>query len=321
MFVSFGLRFRAEVEALNMAESVGNYARHRTAPVVIKDGDKYRITLAPAVSGQSIAHGYMAALVQLAQERGLPLSDDDKKYEEYGGFLKRAYDFNLDVEERIRTSVVEDITGFMTTKEEGKGESKEDDEEKKPPAKRRTSPVMFSYLVPDTSSAKAVLVPQLHVRYNIKETSEQRLYQVESGSGIYIQAVAVDVDRIGLIGNGKYVGDVCKRIELAFDALKLLYSGMLFGAKKARYLPIFEPLGGVAIVSPKPFMVLPPRLGDYVAENLARLKALGYGKLFCFDREGITSCGKTEGAEAVGTLEELIDKTKQATLDGRCVTS
>jgi CRISPR/Cas system-associated protein Cas7 (RAMP superfamily) len=28
MFVSFGFRFRVEVEALNMAETVGNYARH-----------------------------------------------------------------------------------------------------------------------------------------------------------------------------------------------------------------------------------------------------------------------------------------------------
>ena len=310
MFVSFGFRFRAEVEALNMAESVGNYARHRTAPVVIKDGDRYRITLAPAVSGQSIAYGYMAALVRLALERNMPLSDDDKQYEKLGGFFKRANQADLDHDKRVETSVVEDITGFMTTEEaqaQGRGRMA-----------RRTSPLMFSYLVPDTSSARAVVVPQMHVRYNLQNPQQQVVYQIESGSGIFIQTVAVDVGRIGLLSNGNYVKDVCERVKLAFDALKLLYSGMLFGAKKARYHPVFEPLGGVAAVSPKPFVVLPPRLGDYVAENLARIKALGYGKLFCFDREGVTSCSKAEGVESRSTLEELVEAVKEYVVSNRC---
>jgi CRISPR-associated protein Csa2 len=101
-------------------------------------------------------------------------------------------------------------------------------------------------------------------------------------------------------------------VELAFEALKHLYSGLLFGAKKSRYLPVFEALGGVAAVSGDlPFMVSPPRLGDYVAETAKRAAAVGGSiKLFCFDKEGITTCGKAEGVTATSTLEELVDAVK-----------
>jgi CRISPR-associated protein Csa2 len=94
MFISFGFRFRTEAEALNMVESVGNYSRHRTAPMLlgpIKQGDKglrYKITMAPAVSGQSIAFGYMTALVKLAIQRNLPVCDECKSYQELGGSLR-----------------------------------------------------------------------------------------------------------------------------------------------------------------------------------------------------------------------------------------
>ncbi len=34
VFVSFGFRFRVNVEAMNMVESVGNYSRHRVVPII-----------------------------------------------------------------------------------------------------------------------------------------------------------------------------------------------------------------------------------------------------------------------------------------------
>mgnify|MGYP000218313234 CR=1 FL=1 len=43
MFVSFGFRFRVEVEALNMAEAVGNYARHRLAPIIKVEREPLRL--------------------------------------------------------------------------------------------------------------------------------------------------------------------------------------------------------------------------------------------------------------------------------------
>jgi len=304
MFVSIGLRFRAEVEALNMAESVGNYARHRLAPIILirrgEDGSikEYKVTMAPAVSGQSIAYGYMAALVKLALERNLPVSDQAKNYENIGGFFKRADDVKLPHDERVRTCIIEDLTGFMAA---GEGNV----------AVRRTSPVMFSYLVPDGTTVRGVVMPQLHVRYNLQNTEQQVPFQIEAGTAVYVHGVAIDVDRIGRLSDGSYVSDRAKRVEAAFDALKLLYGGLLFGAKKARYLPIFEALGGVAAVSDKHFTVSPPRFYDYVAYNAERAKKhIGKVSLYCFDREGITSCGKAEGVKAASTLEELIDLVK-----------
>lgn len=308
MFVSFGFRFKAEVEALNMAESVGNYARHRTAPIVmveLQDGrvKEYRVTMAPAVSGQSIAYGYMSALVRLAAERGLPLSEQAKRYEEIGGFFKRADDTRLSHDDRVKTCVVEDLTGFMVAQEGSAGRGV---------MLRRTSPVMFSYMVPDATSARGVVMPQLHVRYNLKDPEQQRPYQIEAGTAIYIHGVAIDIERMGKLTEG-YVPDRLRRVELAFDALKLLYSGLIFGAKKARYLPIFEPLGGVASISDKPFVVTPPRFRDYAAENLQRASKMGQVEIYCFDSEGITTCG-AGGSKKAPNLETLIDEVKNAVL-------
>ena len=330
MFVSFGFRFRAEAEALNMAEAVGNYARHRLAPIIkVEKNDEgkitgYRVTMAPAVSGQSIAYGYMKALVELAKKASLPLCDQCRNYEQYGGFFKRSSSI-ISHDQRVEGCVVEDITGFMVAvkeeekkKKKGSRSKKEEEgggeeEKERGVSIKRTSAVMFSYLVPD---GVGVVAPQMHVRYSRADPDEQMLFQVESGSAVYIHGVAVDVDRIGLREEGGYVEDRAKRVKLAFEALKHLYSGLLFGAKKSRYLPVFEALGGVAAVSRGlPFMVSPPRLGDYVAETARRAAAVDKDiKLFCFDREGITSCYKAEGVTSVSTLEELIDAVKEAVL-------
>jgi CRISPR-associated protein Csa2 len=318
MFVSFGFRFRVEVEALNMAETVGNYARHRAAPVLIQVRDEegrlkeYRITMAPAVSGQSVAFGYMSALVKLAEQKGLLVCEECRSYEHLGGFFKRADRVDVGYDERIKTCVVEDITGFMATKERGEGG--------KGAVIRRTSPVMFSYMVPDATSARGVLMPQLHVRYNLKNPDKQVPYQVEAGTAVYIHGVAIDVERIGRLEDGRYIDakDRLMRVELALDALKALYGGLLFGAKKARYLPVIEALGGIAAVShPMPFVVSPPRLGDYVGENVNRARKFGAGsiKLFCFDKEGVTGCGKQDGVEAADSLEGLVDKVKAAVVE------
>ena len=325
MFVSFGFRFRAEAEALNMAEAIGNYARHRLAPIIkVEKNDEgkiisYRVTMAPAVSGQSVAYGYMKALVELAKRAGLPLCDQCRNYEQYGGFLKRPSSV-IPHDRRVEECVVEDVTGFMTAVKEEEEKKRRSSKDKKEEGKeergvsiKRTSAVMFSYLVPD---GVGVVAPQMHVRYSRADPDEQMLFQVESGSAVYIHGVAVDVDRIGLREEGGYVEDRVKRAELAFEALKRLYSGLLFGAKKSRYLPVFEALGGVAAVSRGlPFMVSPPRLGDYVAETARRAAAVDKDiRLFCFDREGITSCYRAEGATPVSTLEELIDAVKEAVL-------
>jgi CRISPR-associated protein Csa2 len=84
--LSFTARILVNTEALNMAESVGNYTRHRKAPIVIPSENGYSILYTPVVSGESLAHAYQAILAQIASQRGLPVTEMDLR----GYFMKFA---------------------------------------------------------------------------------------------------------------------------------------------------------------------------------------------------------------------------------------
>lgn len=310
VFVSMGFRFRVEVEALNMVEALGATVRHRTVSVLKKVSRNgsivYRVVMAPAISGQSIANGYQRILVEMAKLKGMPLCDECKRYEKRGGFTKRCT-ANIPHDERVRGCVVEDLTGFLAPAE----------------GVRRTSPVSFSFMVPDTESSKIAIDPQFHVRYNF-ETGEHAPFTIESGTAIYMLGVSIDVDRIGKLSNGSYVNNRLARIELAFKALSTLIEGLGFGAKKARYLPIVETLGGIAAISkPLPFMVSPPRVyrdgRNYINDTIERAKRYltalkDYGEeiaIVYMDREGIAPTDISEEnieVSRVDTVSELVDK-------------
>lgn len=310
VFVSLGLRLRIEVEALNMVEALGAYTRHRTVSILKKvskeGGVAYRIVVAPAISGQSIAYGYHKTLVELANIKKLPVCNECTKYEARGGFSKRATE-GISHDDRILTCVVDDLTGFLA-----------------PEAKngRRTSPVSFSYLVPDIESAKAALDSQFHVRYDF-ETMQHQPFTVESGTAIYLLSIAVDVDRIGRLSNGSYTEDRINRIELAFKALEVLIEGFMYGAKKSRYLPINEVTGAIAAIShPIPFAVSPPRVYyngyNYINDTIERakhyiesLKDFGENvKIMYIDREGVVKGSELVGdfAKRANTFTEMVEK-------------
>lgn len=308
VFVSIGLRLRTEVEALNMVEALGAYVRHRTVSIlrrISKDGKTiYKVVVTPAISGQSIAYGYHKVLVELAKLANIPVCDECRNYEPRGGFHKRTTQ-NIKHDKRIEDCVVEDLTGFLA-----------------PEANvRRTSPVSFSYLVPDLESSKTALDPQFHVRYNF-ETNEHAPFNIESGTAIYMLSIAIDVDKIGKLEGGGYVKDRLKRIELALKALSTLIEGVMFGAKKARYLPIIEVVGGIAAISnPIPFTVTPPRIyrdgRNYIDETIRRanvyaetLKIVNEKvKIVFMDKENVTSASTSENVRRVNTLTEMIEIT------------
>jgi len=265
MFASIAFRLRVEVEALNMVEALGAYTRHRTVSVfkrVQREGKTlYKVMVVPAISGQSIANGYQRTLVELALKLGLPVCDQCKRFESVGGFIKHSTESEeskVSHDSLIESCVVEDLTGFLVPRV----------------GVRRTSSVMFSYLVPDTESAKAVLESQFHVRYNF-ETGEHNPFNIESGSAIYMLTIGIDIDKIGKKNDGSILRDRSRRIELAFRAIEALVEGLNFGAKKARYLPISEVLGAIGAISdPIPFMISPPRVyvnGDnYISKTIVR---------------------------------------------------
>jgi CRISPR-associated protein Csa2 len=255
VFVSFGFRFRINVEAMNMVESVGNYSRHRTAPIIRyieEDGKvRYEVQFLPVASGQSIANAYTRALVDIAVRRGLPVCGECSRYNELNGFPKRPNIQGNDdsVDKRINECVVEDVTGFMAT------EAKEKQSEGR--ALRRTSRTQFSYLIPDADSADHVPpVPQFHVRYG---EGAQAIFNIESASAIYTLVVNIDVDGIGK-GVKNTTSDREARVEASLNALMLMLNGGYIGAKRSRYFPQIEVLGAVAVVSnPYPFVVSPPK--------------------------------------------------------------
>jgi len=314
MFLSMSFRLRVEVEALNMVEAMGAYSRHRTVSLLKprSDGKGYRLVIAPAVSGQAIAYGYMKSLVELAQKRNLPVCDQCKSYEDKGGFIKHGTDKSGDLEELTKNCVVEDVTGFMVAQ-----------------AKiRRTSPIQFSYMVPDIDASDVAIDPQFHVR-GAKPGENPQPFQVESGTAVYMLGVSLDIDKIGVVpgGDGKpkvVVNNRIERVKAAIQAIANLLEGLSFGAKKARYLPIYDVIGAVTAVShPVQFMVSPARVtknDNYIAKTTAR--ASNYTKLFkdvnevikifYMDKEGVISESdvKAEGVEVekVGDVAELMSK-------------
>ena len=327
VFVSFGFRFRVNVEAMNMVESMGNYTRHRTAPIirqVLEDGGvTYEVQYLPIVSGQSIANAYTRALFDIAIKRGLPICEMCKRHNETGGFPKRptVQGDGDSVDKRVAECVVEDVTGFMATQSGDKSGGGY--------ALRRTSRIQFSHLIPDADSANHVPpVPQFHVRYGEKE-KEQTIYNIESGSAIYTLVVNIDVDGIGR-GVSITTGDRLARVEASLDALMLMLNGGYIGAKKSRYYPQIEPLGAVTVVSdPYPFVVSPPKARAvngslqpwYLEDTLKR--AVVFKSVFTnasltmyyLDNEFGWSPGDVGGAikvVRVGDINTLITSVKEA---------
>lgn len=351
MFVSIGLRLRVEAEAMNMVEPLGAYTRHRTVYVLRrvqkKQGDlaiyKYRALPVPAISGQSVTNAYGRVLVDLAQliwGEKAPICDECKNYHKRGGFTKRM-DVNIPHDDRVKGCVVEDITGFLAaveitskTEKAKKAESKREGQE----VPRRTSALWFSYMVPDIDYGVGIIESQFHVQYNF-ETQQHRPFTIESGSAIYIQLLAIDVDQIGRLRTG-YVNDRKERIELAFKSLITLYEGHVYGAKKSRYLPISEILGGIATVSFEiPFMVSKPKMyygsKTYIEDTVERahmfvnaltsgstLKNIEKLKLYItyFDKEDVIKAKPTSKTKSIeiddaSSFSDMINKVLGRTID------
>jgi len=287
VWVSLSWRALVNVEALNMAESVGNYVKHRRAPLAFYDeaSGSYVVKYVPVVSGESLAHAYQVWLAEEAVNAGLKVCDLCLKGElvKHGARVvlqdeklpmpgRGEVDTAAQLEELlIKNCVVEDVCGFLVPTDI--------------PVKR-TSLFYVGYMVPAYDSIKAaVMDPQFHVRHapsligkgeEFPETG-QALYYVELASAVYTASVSLDLTGVGRASTFK-VADVLardeklKRAEVAIKSLYYLLAGM-FGAKRTRFQPNYKLLSAVAAVSKgAPFNVNPGHSRDYVKETLARAK-------------------------------------------------
>jgi CRISPR-associated protein Csa2 len=202
VFVSIRGRVLLNVEALNMTESIGNYVKHRRVPVV--SPKTYTTYFVPAISGESIAHGYQVVLAKIAQDMGLPVCKLCKK----GIFLKstnekvieHAFGTNVPSSEKeleetvIKNCIVEDIGGFLYA-HGGRNV-------------KRTSNFSTGYMIPVNEAIESVVIePQLHSRYAlgtefVKRSGEglagQMIYYVEIASAPYTFSFDLDTSRNSL---------------------------------------------------------------------------------------------------------------------------
>lgn len=287
MFLSLGVRFKANVEALNMSETVGNVSRHRRAPAIVRTEEGLKLLYVPAISGESLAHAVQANLVEVSKVlygdkppvdtwslRGEFIKFGDKKH--LTGKLRSIVDSKMGVEEKqhefektaIEESIVADIGGFLYAEN---------------PPVRRTSPLQVGYAIPvEDAISLTAIESQIHARQvpvgvtGEAERQAQMLYYVEVASAIYGATVNLDVDVIGrttMVKVEPAVGEEerKRRIRAAVGALALTLGQNMFGAKRSRFNPVVEVVNAVAAVSkPLPFTVSPPQKSGYIEETLRR---------------------------------------------------
>ncbi len=292
MFISIRGRVLVNVEALNMTESVGNYVKHRRVPVIIPE--TYATYFVPAISGESIAHGFQEVLAEEAKKNDLPVCELCKK----GIFLKSTNEsvfkesFGQDPPkdefefERIVVGncLVEDVGGFLYAPKAG-GNVK------------RTSNFYTGYMIPTKEALENVVIePQLHSRYALgtKFVEEgQMIYYVELSSAVYTFSFDLDT---GYIGRATFVYDKAgqdivndrkKRIEVTLNALQKFLIEFMFGAKKTRFLPVVEWESLVMAVSDDVWTVPSPFTKNYIDKARKKLERVSYDtKLFVYPEQG-----------------------------------
>jgi len=330
MFLSASFRLLVNVESLNSVESVGNVSRHRSVPVVVPYDSGYTIRYVPAISGESIAHGYQSLLVDIALREGLPVGVYSRRKE----FLKFSEDtylkdegveppkdhdditrFEVDV---LLKDVVADVGGFLYAG--------------KIPVKR-TSRFQVGYMLPaleDVTNA-AALEAQFHVRFLLSRPSEsssqegarlgQIPYNIEAASALYTFTFNLDIDGIGVPVNTFGKADQKKEEELAkqrvarrkaaLKALALFVSQIAFGARHSRYLPNAELMSCTFALSDIPFTVSAGNFRNYIertftrAEKLSRLLGIKT-RVWAAVREEKVQV--PDGVKVVSSPEEIVEE-------------
>jgi CRISPR-associated protein Csa2 len=339
LFFSLSARILVNLEALNMAESVGNVVRHRRAPVILRRSDGFALRYVPVISGESLAHHYQRLLADIASSRGIPVCSackqgvflkhaDSNVFKKYDGIdkPKNVFENAAEVEKYVvENCVVEDVGGFLFTDMTVK----------------RTSRFRVGYMIPALDALEAgaaATEAQFHVRYSPgAKGGEQAIYYVEVGSAAYVFTYALDASAVGAYStenegvpqDNPYILDLDerrKRVEAALDALAALLGGMTWGAKTTRFQPHWKILSLVAAVTePLPFNVSPGHGKEYLAETVARACKLSSmikefaASIHYYDGEGLQEPEKcasnTVGSTMHGSYLDAIEAAKKEILE------
>jgi len=322
-FISIVLRAIINVESLSGVETVGNLSRHRTAPIVIKEGEGYNIRFLPVLSGESLAHYYQELLVEEAKAFNLPVSKrslvgeflkftDNTLLEEEGISIPKSEEEIRKVEaEIISKDIVCDVGGFLYA-----GAT---------PVKR-TSCFQVGYAIPAIYDVEAAaLEAQFHMRFAPSKMKDYQMpYNVEVGSAVYTFTTTLNIDNIGKVSTKfGYISELEKtlleqrekRVKAALNALVKFYSYLSFGAKRSRFLPNIEPLSAIATYSPNSYFIASPgNSKNYIKITKERrdkfieaTRSLGDNiivDIAVFDKEDAAK--DVTGIEKFETIEELM---------------
>lgn len=279
VYLSLSARILLNIEALNMTESVGNFVKHRRAPVILPSRNGYVLKYVPVVSGETLAHAYQEILAMIAVEKNLPICSlcsrgvfikhsDSKVFKRSGIKAPQNLKDPVAVEKAIvEGCIVEDIGGFLYTDA----------------TLKRTSRFMVGYMMPAIDTIKASAAEaQFHVRYDPVGAEAQSIYNVEVGSAIYVFNFALDLEGIGysslprkdnepeeIIGYEERV----KRVETALKSLTIMLTQQLFGAKRTRFMPHWRIMSlATVLADPLPLNPVPGHHKRYVIETLDSVK-------------------------------------------------
>ncbi|MBS7657619.1 MAG: type I-A CRISPR-associated protein Cas7/Csa2 [Candidatus Bathyarchaeia archaeon] len=291
-FLSIRGRLLLNVEALNMTESVGNYVKHRRVPVIIPEKEGFTTYFVPAISGESIAHGFQKILVEESIKNSVPIC----KLCRSGVFLKstrkkvvkEAFDKELEPDKLeefiIKNCFVEDVGGFLYAEEENI---------------KRSSNFFVGYMIPVKESlGSAIIESQLHSRYALgtpfMKEQGQMIYYVEIASAVYTFSFDFDTTYIGRLtfsyeSAGKDVlqeNERKRRLETVFNSIKTFIVEQAFGAKKTRFLPIGEWDSIVIAVSDKPWIVTSPFSGKYIENTIKKKEKINYNTNLYIYKDG-----------------------------------
>ncbi|MGC9187530.1 MAG: type I-A CRISPR-associated protein Cas7/Csa2 [Fervidicoccaceae archaeon] len=318
VYISVRGRIWLEAEAMNMVESVGNYVKHRKVPIIVKKEDRYVTFFVPAISGESIAHGYQQVLAQQLLRDGdkvCPLcskgiflkSTNSEVYEYSTGktppqkskeeskeqTIKKAQEIEETI---IQSCGVEDIGGFLYAEEVNV---------------KRTSSFYTGYMIPVREVVELTTVdPQLHSRYalgtmfvseekkdeNKVKASGQTIYYVEVGSSVFTFSFDIDTSTIGKYtfitekyGEPVPNVDPLKRSKSALRALERFLFDFPVGAKRTRFNPSdirWESIG--LAVSDDVFTLPSSFTKDYLSRAISKMmeyskntKIYAYSEMGC----------------------------------------
>jgi len=330
-FVTFAVKTQLNVHDLNNEAVAGNVTDIRIMEFLDENGNRIE---APAVSGRMLKHWHYEGMRHLILNgqyflnqlcAGCKVGEPIRPASLSAEKLQQIKPKKLKDEEKfVKDCVICDIHGYLIAQEaKGKGEeeesetSKEKGKQKVPPL-RRTSRVMFSWLMPvlsyDTTQKQVI-----HTRVSQQESvaegegAAQMIFNKSYASGIYAFVSALDVDRIGLVelnlGNpNPYAIDDNERknrIKVAIEAYRLMLSGQI-GASLSHALPHQNPVEVLVAYSekgPLPFPVS-PMYSDYLEKTIGLMPQ---GTQFLY-WGGETPSGVTKKNTLNEIFQELLSK-------------